>query len=141
MSSPDPAATALAAAPATAAPAGHALKRALYLLVAVLALVLGIIGIVVPGLPTTPFVLLAAWAAARSSRRLHAWLGGHRIFGPMIRDWEARRAVSRRAKWAATLAMALCALIFFLTAPKVYMAAIGTVIMLLVAVWLWRRPE
>lgn len=141
MSSPDPAAAALPAAPASAEPPGHALPRALYLLVAVLALALGIIGIVVPGLPTTPFVLLAAWAAARSSRRLHAWLRGHRIFGPMIRDWEARRAVSRRAKWSATIAMSLCALIFFLTAPRMYMAAIGTLIMGMVAAWLWRRPE
>jgi uncharacterized protein len=119
----------------------NVLHRGLYLVVAVLALVLGIIGIVVPGLPTTPFVLLAAWAAARSSQRLHDWLRAHRLFGPMIRDWQARGAVSRRAKWAATIAMAVCALIFFLTAPRIYMAATGTAIMAIVAIWLWRRPE
>lgn len=141
MPSPDPAAPALPDAHAPAAPAGHALKRALYLVVALLSLALGIIGIVVPGLPTTPFVLLAAWAAARSSARLHAWLRHHRLFGPMIRDWQARGAVSRRAKWAATIAMAACAVIFFLTAPKLYMAATGTAIMAVVALWLWRRPE
>lgn len=117
------------------------LKRGLYLLLAGLSLTLGLIGIVLPGLPTTPFVLLAAWAAARSSRRLHDWLAGHRLFGPMIRDWEARGAVSRRAKRAATAAMAICALIFFLTAPKWWMAAIGSTIMAIVALWLWRRPE
>ena len=116
-------------------------RRALWLVLAYVALGLGIVGIFVPGLPTTPFVLLAAFAAARGSRRLHAWLLAHRTFGPMIRDWESSGAVSRRAKWAATIMMALSAAIMFLTAPKPWMAATGTAIMAVVALWLWRRPE
>lgn len=116
-------------------------RRGVYLLLAWLALALGVIGIVVPGLPTTPFVLLAAWAAARSSERLHAWLHAHRIFGPMIRDWQATGAVARRAKWVASLAMLLCAALMFVTAPRLWMAAGGTGVMLIVAVWLWSRPE
>lgn len=117
------------------------LRRSLYLLLAYVSLGLGVIGIFVPGLPTTPFVLLAAWAAARASTRLHQWLQSHRVFGPMVRDWERERAVSRRAKRTATLTMALCAALFFLTAPKWWMAAIGTACMAAVAVWLWNRPE
>jgi uncharacterized protein len=102
---------------------------------------LGIVGIVVPGLPTVPFVLLSAFAAARGSQRLHAWLLAHPRFGPMIRDWQTQGAVSRRSKWFATGAMALCAVVMFLTAPKWWMAATGTAIMTVVAVWLWFRPE
>lgn len=117
------------------------LRRGLYLALACVALALGVIGIVVPGLPTTPFVLLAAWAAARSSERLHAWLRGHRSFGPMVRDWQATGAVSRRAKWVATLTMTACAALMFATAPRVWMAATGSGVMLVVAIWLWRRPE
>jgi len=117
------------------------MRRGLYLALAGLALALGVIGIVVPGLPTTPFILLAAWAAARGSTRLHRWLRAHRVFGPMIVDWERNGAVSRRAKWTATIAMTLCAAIFFLTAPKIWMAATGTLVMACVALWLWRRPE
>ena len=79
-------------------------------------LALGVVGIVVPGLPTVPFVLLSAYAAARGSKRLHAWLLAHRRFGPMIRDWQARGAVSRRAKWLATAMMALAATVMFATA-------------------------
>ena len=112
-----------------------------YLLLAWIALALGLIGIVVPGLPTTPFILLAAWAAARGSQRLHRWLETHRVFGPMIRDWQAQGAVSRRAKWSASVAMGACAVIFFLTAPRWWMAASGTGIMMVVAIWLWFRPE
>lgn len=116
-------------------------KRLLWLALAYVALALGIVGIFVPGLPTTPFVLLAAFAAARGSRRLHARLHAHPVFGPMIRDWETSGAVARRAKWVATITMALCAGVMFLTAPKPWMAATGTVVMAVVAVWLWMRPE
>lgn len=117
------------------------IPRWLYVVLAWLLLALGVIGIVVPGLPTTPFVLAAAWAAARGSKRLHAWMHTHRLFGPMIKDWETTGAVSRRAKWVATISMFLCAVIMFLTAPKWWMATTGTVIMAIVAVWLWLRPE
>ena len=115
--------------------------RLLWWLLAYSSLGLGIVGIVVPGLPTVPFVLLAAFAAARGSRRLHAWLLADRRFGPMIRDWEREGAVSGRAKRLAIGMMALCALTMFLTAPKWWMAAIGTAFMVIVATWLWLRPE
>jgi uncharacterized membrane protein YbaN (DUF454 family) len=120
---------------------GLHVRRWLWLALAYACLALGIIGIFLPGLPTTPFVLLAAYAAARGSKRLHAWLLAHRMFGPMIRDWEASGAVSRKAKLWAIGTMALCAVIFFLTAPKWWMAATGTGIMAIVGAWLWRRPE
>lgn len=110
-------------------------------LLAYTSLALGLIGIVVPGLPTVPFVLLSAFAATRGSQRLHVWLLAHRRFGPVIVDWQSQGAVSRRAKWLATIMMTLCAGIMFLTAPQVWMAATGTAAMLIVATWLWRRPE
>lgn len=115
--------------------------RWLWWLLAYGSLGLGLVGIVVPGLPTVPFVLLAAFAAARGSARLHRWLLAHRQFGPMIRDWQAQGAVSRRAKWLATTMMAACAAILFLTAPRMAMAAVGTAVMAVVAAWLWCRPE
>lgn len=117
------------------------LRRALWIALAYAALGLGVIGIFVPGLPTTPFILVAAWAAAKSSRRLHQWLLDHRLFGPMVRDWQARGAVSRKAKRMAVLMMSLCAVLMFATAPKWWMAATGTACMAVVAIWLWRRPE
>ena len=79
-----------------------------YLLLATgwLSVALGVLGIFLPVLPTTPFVLLAAWAAARSSPRLLRWLETHTVFAPMIRDWRRGGVVSRRAKWMASLMMA-----------------------------------
>ena len=115
--------------------------RWLWLVLAYVSLGLGVVGVVLPGLPTVPFVLLAAYAAARGSKQLHQRLLTHRVFGPMIRDWQRHGAVSRRAKWLASASMLVAAAIMFLTAPRWWMAATGTAIMALVALWLWLRPE
>lgn len=122
-------------------PRGRSRFRWAWWLLAYASLGLGLIGIVIPGLPTVPFVLLAAFAAARGSTHLHRRLLAHAQFGPIIRDWQSQGAVSRRAKWLATVMMSACAAVMFLTAPKVWMAAAGTTVMALVALWLWRRPE
>ncbi len=115
--------------------------RWLWWLLAWASVVVGMIGIAVPGLPTVPFMLLAAFAAARGSRRLHDWLLAHRHFGPIIRDWRAAGTVRRRNKWQASTMMLLAAVVMFLTAPRWWMAAIGSGCMAAVAAWLWRRPE
>ena len=70
-------------------------------------LVLGLIGVVLPGLPTTPFVLLAAACYAKASPRLHAALLNHRWTGPMLRDWESDRSLTRRSKTIAVGSMLL----------------------------------
>lgn len=64
----------------------------------VVALALGAIGVVLPGLPTTPFVLLAGACFVRASPRSHAWLLRSKTFGPLLREWEQHRSVSRRVK-------------------------------------------
>ncbi|KGM56428.1 membrane protein [Lysobacter arseniciresistens ZS79] len=110
-------------------------------LLAWLSLGLGLLGVVLPGLPTVPFILLSAYAAARGSRRLHERLLRDPRFGPMIVDWHEHGAVSRRAKWFAVTTMAACAVLLWLTAPRWWMAAIGTGVMAVVGTWLWARPE
>lgn len=68
-----------------------------------LALGLGLLGIFLPLLPTTPFMLIAAACYARSSQRLYQWLLGHKIFGSYIRNWREHRAITRRTKIAMLL--------------------------------------
>ncbi|MEM8561320.1 MAG: YbaN family protein [Pseudomonadota bacterium] len=68
-------------------------------------LALGLLGIALPLLPTTPFVLLAAWCFARSSERWHQRLLASELFGPMIRNWERNRCVSCRTKTIALISM------------------------------------
>ena len=115
--------------------------RGLWWLLAYGSLALGLVGIVVPGLPTVPFILLSAFAAARGSARLHRWLLAHRLFGPMIRDWQAHGAVSRRAKRLAVATMLASALLMLAWMPDRRMAVAGIAAMAGVAAWLWRRPE
>lgn len=118
-----------------------AAKRYLLLGFAWCCLLLGFIGIFIPGLPTTVFILLAGWAAAQSSPRFSNWLESHALFGPMLRNWRETRSVSRKAKWSATVTMLLCAIILFMTAPHLWIAEAISVLMAVVLVWLWARPE
>jgi uncharacterized membrane protein YbaN (DUF454 family) len=67
----------------------------------------GILGIFLPLLPATPFVLLAAACFARSSEKWHRWMLASETFGPMIRNWEQKRCVSCRVKGIAVASMVL----------------------------------
>ena len=69
-------------------------------------LAVALLGVFLPLLPTTPFVLLAAGCFAQSSERMHRWILDNPTFGPMVRDWNARRCVSVRVKAVALVSMA-----------------------------------
>jgi uncharacterized membrane protein YbaN (DUF454 family) len=83
--------------------------RIVYLTLGMVSLLLGGIGVVLPLLPTVPFMLLAAFFFARSNPRLEQWLVRHPRFGHHIEAWRVRRAISRRGKAAALLAFAASA--------------------------------
>jgi uncharacterized membrane protein YbaN (DUF454 family) len=121
-------------------PVPSPLLRVVLLVVAGLSLAIGVVGLLVPGLPGPIFVLIAGWAAARSSTRFHAWLEAHRVFGPPLRNWRENRSVSRAARWSATGGMALSSVILFATNPRPWLAEAATAVMVVVAVWIWRRP-
>lgn len=87
------------------------IQRGLLAAVGLISLVLGIVGIVVPGLPTTPFVLLSAACFAKASPRLHVWLLTHRVLGPMVRDWETHRSLTLKIKWLSTSMMTVMVLL------------------------------
>lgn len=113
--------------------------RLVWLVLGVVALVLGIVGIFLPLLPTTPFVLLAAYCFSRGSARWERWLLQHPRLGPVIRDWRATRAVPLRAKQLATGMMAISAFGAFLLLPGPW-AWVPAACCSLVAVWMWRLP-
>lgn len=80
-------------------------KQAVYLIIGTLALVLGAIGLFLPVLPTTPFVILAAACYLRSSKRMHAWILQSSLFGETIENYQAGRGLKRATKIRALVLM------------------------------------
>jgi hypothetical protein len=115
-------------------------RRFLYLGLGFTSLALGAVGVVLPLLPTVPFVLLAAFFFARSSPRLEARLLGHPRFGPHIRAWRERGAIGPAGKRAALFAFAFSALLGLVLLPFPWLlipAAAG----LIGGSWIATRPE
>ena len=107
----------------------------------VLALILAGLGVLLPGLPTTPFVLLAAACFARASPRMHAWLQAHRLLGPMVRDWEAHRSLPLKVKYLSTGLMgAMIGLSAWHLSPRPWLA-VAVLALGAVGAWVvWRIP-
>ena len=121
----------------------HTIRLLLWVIGAI-SLALGVIGIFLPVMPTAPFVLLAAACWAKASPRLHRMLLEHRHTGPILRAWEERGAIPRLGKWFGTLGMAVSCIgvsITLASTPHWYLAAIMTVVCIVIAVWMWSRPD
>ncbi len=81
------------------------IKKYILIFIGSIALALGVIGIFIPVLPTTPFLLLSAFCYIRSSRRLYAWLVNHKVLGRYIYNYLEHKAISRKARITALLFM------------------------------------
>jgi uncharacterized membrane protein YbaN (DUF454 family) len=116
------------------------LIRSVFLGLGVTALLLAVLGIFLPLLPTTPFVLLAAACFARGSERLHDWLLAHHIAGPIIREWRLHRSMPPGIKpWAFVLMGLSFGISLLLMEAPWHRAILGTIAAVL-ALFLWRVP-
>jgi uncharacterized membrane protein YbaN (DUF454 family) len=115
--------------------------RVLWLAVGFLATGCGIAGVVLPLVPTTPFLLLAAFAFARSSPRLHDWLVNHPRFGPPIADWQAHGAISRRTKLVAAAVMIATLALSVATGVRGEIVVIQALVLGAVAAFVLTRPD
>jgi uncharacterized protein len=115
-------------------------RRHLWTAAGLLFVGIGAVGAVLPLLPTVPFLLLALFCFARGNPVWEQRLLDHPTYGPLLSDWRERRAIPRRAKWAALTAMALSVLVTALAAGWPWVL-IPLAVMALSGTWIWTRNE
>ena len=87
------------------------------------------VGIFLPGIPTTPFLIVALWAFAKSSKKFHTWLLNHKRFGPILRNWESHKVVPRKAKILMVVLQIVAVILFHYSLQNMYLT-IGLIILL-----------
>jgi uncharacterized protein len=118
------------------------LAKPFYLAVGWISVALGIIGVIIPILPTTPFLIVAVWAFSRSSPVFAERIRNHPVVGPYIRDWQDFGVIPVKAKILACLMMGTASLYLNTWSPAPAWVGIGaTVIMGLIAVYVVTRPS
>lgn len=117
------------------------LQRPFWVAVGAVSLAIGAVGVVLPILPTTPFVILAGFAFARGAPKVARWIETHRIFGPILADWRAHGAIAPRYKRIAMGMMALAVLAAMLAGAPVHAIAIQMLCIAGAASFILTRPN
>lgn len=115
--------------------------RTLWFICGMLSFVAGLIGVVLPILPTVPFMLLAAFCFARSSERAYNWLINHPRLGPPIKDWQENGAIRMPAKIGATVCIVASPVVTYMLDVPVWAFSSQIVILLCVLIFIWSRPS
>lgn len=118
------------------------MKRMTYLLLGHVFLIIGIIGAFLPILPTTPFLLLAAFLYSKSSERIHQWLINHKVFGPPLKDWQNNGVIGPKAKILAGLMLSV---VIFYRIPTLNVSLlikiIAEITLILLLIFILTRPS
>ncbi|RBM46770.1 YbaN family protein [Vibrio tarriae] len=116
------------------------LPRFLFSVIGIISLCLGILGIFLPLLPTTPFILLSSACFLRSSPRFHLWLNQHPTFGPIIQNWQQHGAVNKTVKKRATLFIVLSFAFSIWMVPWLWLKVALFIWLVLLITWFIRFP-
>lgn len=117
------------------------IKRIGWKLISIMSLGAALVGTILPGWPTVPFLLVAAWGGSRGWPELEQRLLAHPRAGPAIRDWRERRAVPRKGKVAAVGLMGVSMMIFWFSLRDPVLTALLAAFLTVMALWLWSRPD
>jgi uncharacterized protein len=116
------------------------LLRVTYLVLGWLCVISGAIGVVLPGWPTTIWIIVATYFFARSSPRFYNWLMNHRVFGPLVRDWRDGKGMTRRAKRLAVGTIFVTIGISIALVPYPWLKVLLVVVAVSVSTYLLRLP-
>jgi uncharacterized membrane protein YbaN (DUF454 family) len=114
--------------------------KILWVIGGLVSLVLGTIGIALPLLPTTPFLLLAAFCFARGSEKMNNWMLNHKTLGPPIIDWRDYGAISKKAKTCALVVIVATPVVTYFVGAPLWAIAVQSVILVLVCLFIYTRP-
>ena len=117
------------------------MKRIILISLGWLCVGLGFVGIFVPGIPTTIFLIIALWAFTKSSEKLRYWLLHHKRFGPILNNWQKHKVVPRRAKILMVVLMSLAVVLFYYSLQNLYLTIGLIIILVLVAVYVISLPS
>ena len=117
------------------------MKRAILISLGWLCVGLGFVGVFIPGIPTTIFLIIALWAFTKSSEKLRYWLLNHKRFGPILNNWQEHKVVPRRAKILMVVLMSLAVILFYYSLQSLILT-IGLIIILVsVAIYVISLPS
>ena len=111
--------------------------RLICICLACLCLVLGTVGLILPGLPAFDFYFLAVLFAAKGSKRLHSWIVQHKVIAPVLKQWGDSRTLPVKLKIFSLISMSIGAVLLILTVPHPWAVGGIVLIMLAVQLWLW----
>ncbi|MEQ4922250.1 DUF454 family protein [Proteus hauseri] len=116
------------------------MKRILLIIAGWLCVGLATLGVILPVLPTTPFLLLAAWCFSRSSQRFHYWLLYRSWFGPYLRYWQTYKAMPKGAKPKAIIVILLTFSLSLWLVSMLWVRILLLIILVCLLIFMWRLP-
>ena len=118
----------------------NTIKRYAYIALGLLCVGMAYVGFVVPGIPFSIFLVIAAWAFAKSSPRLHSWLYNHPWFGQFLTNWTQKKVFPTKGKYLMLLVMASSLAFLWFSTENIKAVMWSGGFMALVAIWAWRYP-
>ena len=99
------------------------------------------IGIFIPGIPTTIFLIIALWAFAKSSKRFHTWLINHKKFGPILKNWHSHKVVPKNAKITMVIMQIFAVVILYATTKSMIFSILLLIVLIFVAWYVIKLPS
>ena len=103
--------------------------------------VVAFIGIFTPGIPTTPLLLVALWAFAKTSKRFHSWLLNHKRFGPILNNWEKHKVVPKNAKIIMVILQTFAVIMLYITTKSLLFSGLLALLLIFVAWYVISLPS
>ena len=117
------------------------IKKYFFMTMGFLSLIMAYVGLVVPGIPFSIFLVFAAYCFSKSSKRMHDWIYNHKHFGPFLTNWSEKRIFPTKMKYVMVFVMASTLVFTWITTHNINAVVWSGGFMALVALWAWRYPS